>query len=432
MLRNILLILSIIHLHALSAQLPVKPSSFHRGPKTHDIVFSDKAHEKSIPERVNDRDFPSVFMAWYNIDMPEVPLDTEEQRIRAAARHDLMWEEPLSQLGEGVDLVLGLVWEGKHHGLSGSFTGESLSHALKNRKKLLDLNPNMVTLMEIRWRDAPMSFLPEDSEWWLRDEHGEIIKGWLGGWEPFYKLNYNHPEFQKNVARQAGIAVESGVYDGVMLDWSGHPEIIKKVRQAIGPDKLIIVNIHDDIHHGQEYKEYINGSFMELNPLDEYSWPVEELVLKSREDVNRRDWDRIREALVWFEDSLLNPRINCLEVWGHRGDLSRMRATTTLGLTHSDGYVLYADPNPLSTPDHMHDWYAFWDVPLGKPLGKRTDKKDGSAWREFEGGTVVYNHYKNREIRVRFKEKHKRVSTGELSRKFKIRDRDGDIFIKAD
>jgi hypothetical protein len=368
-------------------------------------------------------------MAWYNIDMPEFPLDTEEQRIKTAAMHDLMWEEPLSQLGEGVDLVLGLIWEGKHHGLSSSFEEESLTKALRNRKKLLEYNPNMITLLEVRWRDAPMSFLPEESEWWLRDDQGEIVKGWLGGWEPFYKLDYSNPDFQDNVARQSGIAVESGVYDGIMLDWSGHLEIIEKVRAAIGPDKLIIVNIHDNIEDGKKYKDLINGSFMELNPIDSHSIPVEELVILGREDHNKGNWDQVQEALLWFEENLLPPQVNCLEVWGNRKDLRRMRATTTLGLTHSDGYVLYADPNPLATPDHMHDWYPFWDIKLGKPLARKTVKEDGSVWREFEGGTVVYNHFLNGEVSLEFGENKKRVSTGEVANTFMLRERDGDIFI---
>ncbi|MBE0679117.1 MAG: hypothetical protein IH592_10180 [Bacteroidales bacterium] len=385
---------------------------------------------RGITERVTGRDYPSVFQAWYPVDMQEFPLETNQQRVAVAAKHDLIFEEPLSQLGEGYDLVLGLVWDHKHHGLAGSFTTESLDQALANRREALKINPNMVFLFEIRWRDAPMSFLPEDSPWWLRDSSGTIVKGWLGGWEPFYKLNYDNPEFQDNVARQAKISIESGVYDGVMLDWSGHLEIIKKIRNAIGDSALIMVNIHDDIEDGRLYKDYINGSFMELNPADSLSMPVEDLVLFSREDVNRRSWDRIREALVWFEDSLQKPTVNCLEVWGNRDDLQRMRATTTLGLTHSNGFVLYADPNPLKTPDHLHDWYPFWDAGLGKPLGERVDKEDGSSWREFEGGTVVYNHYSNPAVTVTFNEERKRASDGSAGKEFTVARRDGDIFLK--
>ena len=319
---------------------------------------SKKETSKTLAEKVKDRTFPSVFQAWYGIDMPaEYPEATLELRLKNAAKHDLLWEEPLSQLGEGVDLVLGLVWDHKNHGLADSFTRESLEQALQNRAKMLEYNPNMVFLFEVRWRDAPMSFLPEDSQWWLRDELGEITKGWLGGWEPFYMLDYYNQEFQDNVARQCRIAIESGVYDGVMFDWSGNLEIIRKTRAAIGDSALIIVNIHDDIEDGKLYQPYINGSFMELNPADSLSMPVQDLVLFSKEDVNKRSWDKIREALVWFEANLQEPQINCCEVWGNRDDLARMRATTTLTLTHSNGYALYADPNPLKTPDHFHDWY---------------------------------------------------------------------------
>jgi len=386
--------------------------------------------QKTIKEKVNSREFPSIFQAWYGIDMPDKwPVKTNEQRLKMAAQHDLLWEEPLSQLGEGVNLVLGLKWAGKYDGLASTFEPASLELAKKNKQKLLELNPNMIHLFEVRWRDAPSTFFPEESDWWMRDSSNTIVKGWLGGWVPFYKLNYDNPDFQDNVARQAKIACESGVYDGVMLDWSGHIDIIKKIRKAIGKDYLIIVNIHDNIKHGKEFKDYINGSFMELNPLDSFAMPVDELVLYNQEDVNQRNWDTIKNALIWFEENLQQPRINCLEVWGHRKDLQRMRATTTLGLVYSDGYQLYADPNPLKTPDHFHDWYPFWDIKLGKPTGKRIEKADGTAWREFEGGIVVYNHYGNGDVTVKFDTKVKRSSDGTTGTEFTLKDRDGEIFI---
>ncbi len=385
---------------------------------------------KTVSQRIADRDFPSVFMAWYNIDMPSVPVKTNDERIAAAAKHDLLWEEPLSQMGEGVDLVLGMVWNGKYHGLATSFTPASLKLATENREKLLKLNPNMVMLYEVRWRDSPMSFLPEDSPWWKRDASGNIVKGWLGGWEPFYLLDANNSEWQDNVARQCKIACETGIYDGVMFDWSGNLDIIKKTRAAIGPDKLIIVNIHDDIEDGKLFAPYINGSFMELNPIDTVSMPIPELANISAEDRNGRKWDNIRDALKWFDQNLMEPRINCNEVWGNRQDLSRMRAVTTMTLVYSNGYALYADPNPLKTPDHLHDWYPFWDAKLGKALAPGVEKEDKSAWREFENGTVVYNHYGNDAITATFESERTRVSDGVKGTSFVINGRDGDIFLK--
>ncbi len=382
------------------------------------VEYSEQTFSPSIQNKIANRDFPSAFQAWYGIDMPAYPQESLDQRLSAAAKHNLLWEEPLSQLGEGVDLVLGLVWNHQYHGLAEGFTPESLELAMDNKRKLLEMNPNMIFLFEIRWRDAPSSFLPNDSEFWKRDEQGEVVTGWLGGWVPFYLLNYDHVAFQDNVARQAKIALESGVYDGVMLDWSGHLPIVKKVREAIGDEGLIIVNIHDDIEDGKKYQTYINGSFMELNPQDASSISTS----------NKRTWDQAREALIWFENKLQEPRVNCLEVWGDRKDLTRMRATTTLALTHSNGYVLYGDPNPLKTPDHLHDWYDFWDVPLGKPLTDLIERGDGAYQRNFEGGIVIYNHMGNGEINIHFDQERKRSSDGRSGKDFVLADRDGHIF----
>lgn len=43
---------------------------------------SAKVDRKPLAERVDSRDYPSAFMAWYNIDMPEYPVDTEEIALR--------------------------------------------------------------------------------------------------------------------------------------------------------------------------------------------------------------------------------------------------------------------------------------------------------------------------------------------------------------
>ena len=384
---------------------------------------------KSLADRVNGRSYPSTFMAWYNIDMPQYPTNTKQERIKACAMHDLMWEEPLSQNGEGVNTILELKWNHPYQGLGTSLTEESIQKALATKKELLKLNPNMVCLLEVRWRDAPSSFLPENSNWWLRDESGNIKKGWLGGFEPFYLLDYKNHEFLDNLALKAQAAVNSGVYDGIMLDWSGNIDVIKKIRAAIGKDKVIVVNIHDDIEDGELYKDYINGAFMELNPIDTIRKPVEGLKLQSAEDSNKREWKKIEKALLYYESEFQKPHVNCVEVWGHRKDFRRMRATATLTLTHSDGYLLYSDPNPLPTPDHMHDWYSFYDTKLGKPIEKGHLMKNGYWKRKFTGGTVVYNPYGNKSVKVTFPRVMKRVSDGSIAKSFNVMQCDGDIFV---
>jgi hypothetical protein len=385
-----------------------------------DIALAGEARTTSA--RVAAKVMPSIFQAWNPLDMPDkFPLETLEQRLRAAAKHDLMWEEPVSQLGFGTKLVLGAVWDHANGGLATQFTADSLKQALANRAQMLGMNPAMVFLFEVRWRDAPGSFLPEDSEFWKRHPDSKRMMGWDGGPEPYYLLNYDNPAFHDNVARQCKYAVESGVYDGVMLDWSGHLEIIKKVRAAIGANALIIVNIHDDIPDGEKFKDYINGSFMECNPAGPGQPPG---------GGNATTWDKLRAGLKWFEANLREPRINCLEVWGQRHDLRRMRATTTLGLVYSDGYQLFADPNPLPTPDHLHDWYPFWDVKLGVPLGQAIERPDGAAVREFAAATVLYNHYGNQPAKISFSADRKRVSDGLVGREFTVADADGDVFLK--
>ncbi len=378
------------------------------------------ARTKSLAQRVQERDFPSVFQAWNPVDMNCCfPLTTQEERLQVAAKHDLLWEEPVCQLGNGTELVLGAVWEHVHSGSANRLTRESQKLALGNRKKMLKLNPNMVFLLEVRWRDAPGSFLPENSPFWQRNTDGSRILGEDNGPDSCYLLDADNTEFQANIARQALAAIESGVYDGVMIDWSGHLGVIQTVRRVIGDRGLIIVNINDDIEHAVKYRGYINGSFMELNPLDAHA------VTQS----NGRRWDNIREALLYFEGNFLRPRINCMEVWGDRLDLQRMRAATTLGLTHSNGYILYADPNPLAAPDHLHSWYAFWDVTLGRPLSDLTVRDDGAYQREFAGGTVIYNHQGNGPVTVTFGECRQRASNGVFGCRFVVDDIDGDLFV---
>ena len=106
-----------------------------------------------------------------------------------------------------------------------------------------------------------------------------------------------------------------------------------------------------------------------------------------------------------------------------------MRATTTLALTHSDGYCLFSDPNPLPSPDHRHNWYPFWDSGLGKPVGEGATRENGTVIREFENGTVVYNPMGNKPVEVVFDEIRRSASTSALSARHKLACPDGDIYL---
>jgi hypothetical protein len=109
-----------------------------------------------------------------------------------------------------------------------------------------------------------------------------------------------------------------------------------------------------------------------------------------------------------------------------------MRATTSLTLTHSDGYCLFSDPNPLPSGDHRHDWYPFWNKSLGRPTCRRAEKDDGTVVREFENGTVVYNPMGNKTVTVEFESARRSVATGESARRHRLGCPDGDIYLRVE
>ena len=325
--------------------------------------------ERSVQQRIEARGFPSVFQAWN----PATNMH-DESPLHTVARHDLVWHDPR---------FFRLKWNNQHIGLADGFDGESIENAKVFRRKLLDYNPNLILIAEIRYRDAHRSYLPEGHSWWLRDTQGRIVPGWDEG--RFLCLDFHNPEFRHQVAKQAKAAVASGAVDGVMLDWwsddADRLALVKEVRQAIGDHALIICNAND--RTTPQTAQYINGYFMEC--------------YRSK---TAEDWKRIADTLVWAEKNLRSPRVNCLETWFHksRDDLNLMRATTTLALTLSSGYCLFSDPNPLPTPDHLHNWYPFWNKSLGRPVSAGAAAADGTVRREFDNGTVVYNPMGNKTI----------------------------------
>jgi hypothetical protein len=326
----------------------------------------------------------------------------------------------------------GLQWNNPNRLLADGFVDGTIALGRRNRAELLARNPAMVLLAEVRYRDSPDRDLPDSSPWWRRDEHGQRVAGWAEG--NYYLLDWHSSAFRDQVARQAQIVVRSGVVDGIFLDWWSSQEedadrlsLLREIRQAIGPDALIVVNSGRTMPMGSA--PYINGLYMETT-IPSTAHEVEE-------------WQRATETLLWAETSLRTPRINALETWtcsaespfavpcadDARTRLNRMRATTTLVLTHSDGYALFADPNGLPTADHLHNWYPFWDKTLGRPVGGRTRRQDGAFEREFEQGTVVYNPIDNRPIEVTFDAPRRSAVSGQVASSFVLDSFDGDLFL---
>ena len=151
----------------------------------------DDAPAVSPPaERIAARTFPSVFQAWNTADNLRCG-----SRFLAASRHDLIFH------AAG---FYGLKWDHRHGGLATGFTPDSIERGLEGRRALLALNPNVVLLMEIRYRDAHRSFLPEGHEWWRRDEEGALVMGGAEG--GIIQLDFSNPDDLQRVTRRAEAA----------------------------------------------------------------------------------------------------------------------------------------------------------------------------------------------------------------------------------
>jgi len=195
-------------------------------------VGEASASEKPIAKRIADRASPSIFEAWNSADnLNENPLVT-------AARHDLIFN------GAG---FFGLQWNNVHQGLGTDFTEASIRQGRLRRHDLLSRNPNIVLIMEIRYRDASKAYLPDGHKWWRRDGDAKIVSGWEEG--QYLQLDFSNPEYRAQVAIQAQAALESGVVDGIMLDWwrddDDRLSLVQSIRNRIGETALVLVNAND-------------------------------------------------------------------------------------------------------------------------------------------------------------------------------------------
>lgn len=419
---------------------------------------------------------PSVFQAWSGIE----DLSNEDE-LALVARHDLVFAHPWHPLQ--------MNWLPDEHapyeGFATRLDDAKMDIARARRSRLLELNPHLLILVSIdlregRWvpkdEEGPgwwqKAYFPPDSPLWLRDGRGAPIPAWGedtdgdGVVEPqeAYSMlvDFRKREVQDLIAAKALAVKESGLYHGIMFDWWNEAShgattdavgdgwapvltaaeewearlaILKKVRDLVGDDFLILVNANYRTIPGSA--PYVNGIFMEC-------W-------KDAFDrgYTRSEIRKIEDTLQWAEANLRQPRINCLEGWrvvsNYLSDrdariternspvnLQWMRLFTTMSLTLSDGYVLFSDDNALPTPDHLHTWYDFWDIDLGPALsakGVRYRGIEGLYLREFLRGWAVYNR-SGRARTIEFDADVTRASSGASLRSHLVGDLDGDIFLK--
>ena len=372
--------------------------------------------------RITGRTYPSIFAAWTLAER----LNTAQSSHTALgelhgpwttlARHDLFF-------GGWGKLGLKLAHPQNFPGLETEFSTASIADALRNRATLLAANPNLIILAEVRYYSASATFLPPESPWWQRRADGQRVSD-----DPevkSYRLDIGNPGLQQMAARICAALVHTGVFDGCMLDWwhdNDQPDarlsLIRQIREAVGDKAILVANVNRTLPMGTA--AYLNGIYLEGFGSPRFY-----------------DWRQAAGNLRWAEGNLRCPNFTALEGWWSEGrdDYRLMRMVTTLSLVFSDGYVLFADPNRLPTPDHLHDWYPFWDKSLGRPTAlaadpSRPDRGTGYS-RRFEKGLVVFNPPDGKPSAVEFRQPKRSLATGATGQNFTVAPGDGDLFLDS-
>ena len=346
----------------------------------------------SVPvrDRIGARTYPSVFTFWGEdlLNRPDLSY------IEKAASHDL-WCCP----------QFGVTFHGTPDNLKMAAAVGSLDLPIQKWAEFVSINPNMIFLVQLQFREALRSHYPDDWPYWLRDAQGKIVPGWGSEQSPPIPdglINFTHPGFQDRVVAQAVAVLKCGLFDGIFFDHWGEvallspyvdietehlarDNIIERIRANTRSDFLIMGNTND--HIIPRTGPRINGGFMET------------AIPGTHADIHvDKGLDQVERALNWLENNLREPIINALEgqvIPTEPPDSPNnprwMRAYTTLSLTFSDGYVVFSEPQ-----NHTHYWYDFWDADLGRPVGPKSQLYDedipGLHIREFTNGWAVYNH----------------------------------------
>ena len=383
-----------------------------------------------IDNRIADRSFPSIFQAWNGISHHIVP------RQDGIAYHDLYWH----------GLPFGVRWLNTDEGYT--LFSYDIEQSIAERDELLSMNPNMLFLAEVRYRDAvPDRDYPEDFPYWVRDENGNLVRAWAEN--KLFLLDFTNPEFQDIVVRKVVAISKFGLFDGIVFDWwhesivtlsdwndwskqystveaelEARLSIVRRIREQVRDDFLIIGNTNR--RRIPVTAPYLNGGYMETNRDYDGGYTYDGLM-------------QIESSLLWLEENLKAPQVNCLEGWGVGNESPDslnnkrwMRAITTLSLTHSNGYVMYnLGGIRFGVGDHEHIWHDFWDANLGKPIGTKAQlyqNIEGLFIREFTNGWAVYNRSGSTQ-EISLAENATGVASGQAGTTHRLVDLDGEIYL---
>ena len=384
-----------------------------------------------LEPRLANRTFPSIFRAFSGqiINIPDL-----HDRHTMGGKHDVY----LTGLPFRLDW---LQIDGEWH------VRGIMEDALKGRSDYFSLNPNMVFIAEVRLRNSggsiPSDFFPDDHPYWLRLPSGELAID-----NERRLINFAHPDVQDIIVGQALAIARCGLYDGVFFDWwtdfastvgdlisledaqRARKNIIDRIRAGTRDNFLIVGNTGYEIVPRTGPK--MNGGFMEALTHLPGTRREQPSTLEERELMHRL----VRDSLQWLETNLREPRTVMLagatdtsEPPDSPYNLQLMRATTTMSLTHSDGYVLFG----IGT-GYDHHWYDFWDADLGRPVAPKFqfyEEIEGLYIREFTNGWAVYNQSGEAQA-VTLPEEVQSAANGLVDTEHAVLNVDGDIFLKVE
>ena len=395
------------------------------------------SYKNPIKERLNNRDYPSVFLTHKRSNYEENP-DPFNQLVR----YDFSFMfEPF------YPLVYPYTSNSPFGGMvrTGDGGHRTIAHLSQVHTDAIRENPNMIFIVSIAYHNGHFFNIPEDSPYWFRNPDGTIAhrpapfdaKG-NKKWPDAPLLDFTNPNVIDIIVAQAVAVAKCGLYDGIWLDrWeedgdfhgklrhlvtreaelNARLQILQRVRANVPDDFLIIVNSREELPHSAPY---VNGVFIEAN--------------EPNPNYTRKDFVDFENIIKWYESNLREPIFTLL--WGevyHKPPITQqtVRQFTTLSLTHSDGYVNVSS----SAPDSKSLWYDFWDAPLGRPIGKKAElynSTDGLFRREFTNGWAVYNR-SGKEQDIELPQEVSGWSSGvEHQRRHTLADLDGEIYLKAE
>ena len=403
-------------------------------------IFADEICEIApfpppVTERIQNRTFPSQTFDFHDLGHKTNPTRWLNRWDDPDIFYDVVTKYDMHHYSTRFGLRWNLTPTEITVGLSTQLAG-NIEEVLEEWKKYTDKNPNMLFIPAVSVHGYQFNEIHPDSDLWLRDANGQIIKREGIPWDEWV-LDILNPEFQQlTIDRVVGIA-ECGFFDGVLFDsWDGfhfgfyaslnrgtdedviqaYITILKGIRERVRDDFLILVNRNR--RKSPRYAEWINGSYMETIP-------------DLRNGYSYTRLKEIEEALLWNEKHLREPRINVVE--GQNIDepidspdnLRIMRIFTTLSLTHSDGYSSFEAPRI---------WHDFYDADLGKPIGEKGQLCDGCDRlfiREFTNGWAVYNR-SGQAQKIQLPMQVTGVASGITSTTHIVPDLDGEMYLKQE